>query len=288
MSVSRRDFARIAGAALGSSPLVAAPTPITAQQVIDRIQKNLGVPWTASPIDTFKSGDPATTVTGIAVTGMATLDVVKRALQQKANLIVTLGPTFFTRLDGQADLPDDPVVKGKQEFLRKNNVVVWRFADHWRARRPDPMKTGLANTLGWSKNQTGPDPGSYELQEMTLNALVNHATSRLGARAGIRVIGDPQTRVRHVTLLPGVTPLAATVKTLPDCDVVLAGEVREWESVEYARDTVTSNPKKGFILVGKLVSEEPGMNLCAEWLKPLVPEVRVHWLPAGDPYWRPA
>ena len=30
------------------------------------------------------------------------------------------------------------------------------------------------------------------------------------------------------------------------------------------------------------------MNVCAEWLKKLIPEVPVRWLPAGDPYWRPA
>jgi hypothetical protein len=117
---------------------------------------------------------------------------------------------------------------------------------------------------------------------------VDHAATRLGARAGIRVIGDPQSRVRRVTLLPGVTPLAATVKTLPDCDVVLAGETREWESVEYARDTIAVDKKKGFLLVGRLISEEPGMSLCADWLKPLAPEVPVHWLAAGDAYWRPS
>jgi hypothetical protein len=28
--------------------------------------------------------------------------------------------------------------------------------------------------------------------------------------------------------------------------------------------------------------------LCADWLKPLAPEVPVHWLAAGDAYWRPS
>ncbi len=293
MRVSRREFARFAGtAALGGAPLVGWSAPITAQQVVERIQENLGVPWGDSPLDTFKSGDPNAPVSGIAVTGMATLDVVKRALRQNANFIVTLEPTFFMRSDGQPEptaFPaGDPVVKGKREFLQGNHVVVWRFSDHWRARRPDPMRTGLAKALGWSQYQAGEDPGTYELPGGTLGALVEHAARSLGARAGIRVIGDPKSRVRRVTLLPGVTALPATAGTLPDCDVLLAGEVREWESVEYARDTVAAGHKKGFLLVGKLVSEEPGMSLCADWLRPLVPEVRVDWLAAGDPYWRPS
>ena len=89
-------------------------------------------------------------------------------------------------------------------------------------------------------------------------------------------------------MLPGVSPLAATVKALPDCDLVLAGETREWESVEYAQDTVAAGQKKGLIMLGRVLSEDPGMNVCADWLKRLIPELPVRWLPAGDPYWRPA
>jgi len=165
MRVSRRGFARLAGtAALGGAPLAGWSAPITAQQVVKRIQNNIGVPWKESPLDTFKCGDPGASVSGIAVTGMATMDVIKRAIQQKANLVVTLEPTFFMRFDGQPDpngrggalgsttFPaDDPVVKGKQNYLRESHIVVWRFADLWRMRKPDPLRTGLANTLGWSK-----------------------------------------------------------------------------------------------------------------------------------------
>ena len=69
--------------------------------------------------------------------------------------------------------------------------------------------------------------------------------------------------------------------------IVIAGEVREWESVEYVRDQVFSGSGKGLILVGRVVSEEPGMAVCADWLKTLVPEVPVRHISAGDPYWRP-
>jgi hypothetical protein len=71
-------------------------------------------------------------------------------------------------------------------------------------------------------------------------------------------------------------------------DLVIAGEVREWESVEYARDVVFSGQRKGLMLIGRVVSEDGGMRECARWLTPLVPEVRVRHVPAGDPYWRPA
>ncbi len=60
---------------------------LTAQQVIERIQKNVGVPWTTPTVDTIKAGDPNEPVTGIATTMMATLDVLERASAEGKNLV---------------------------------------------------------------------------------------------------------------------------------------------------------------------------------------------------------
>lgn len=298
--ISRRRFARLAGTvALAVPPLAGQRARLTAQQVVERIQKSLGTPWQAQTLDTFKAGDPATLVTGIATTAMATVDVLTRASKQNINLIVTLEPTFFGQLDAQPPPAspggrgqngvslDDPVYVAKKEFIEKHGLVVWRFTDHWRARKPDPFATGLAAALGWSQYQVGDDPVHYDLPIGSLASLADTLKKRLKARAGIRVIGDPQTRVRRVALLPGVSPLAAAMKNLPDADLILAGETREWESVEYAQDTVAAGRKKGMIMIGRVLSEDPGMSVCAEWLRTLVHEAPVHWLPAGDPYWRP-
>ena len=277
MRFSRRAFARVTGAAAFSAgALPAQKGPLTAQEVIDRADGTIAV----------SAGDPKTPVRGIATTAMATMDVLTRALKENFNLIVTLEPTFFGRVD--APLPDDAVYQAKQEFIRKNGLVIWRVGDHFRNRKPDPFATGLAEALAWKPHQAGDDVFRYHLPPESLATLVDHVKKQLKANAGIRVIGDPQTRVSSIALLPGVSPLAATMKVLPDCDVVLAGETREWESVEYAADTVAAGQKKGLILVGRVVSEDPGMNLCAQWLKSLVPGIPVRWIPTGDPYWRPA
>ena|SRR2546427_6566065 len=74
---------------------------------------------------------------------------------------------------------------------------------------------------------------------------------------------------------------------LPKVDVIVAGEQREWEGVEYAFDANTAGDRKGMILVGHWVSEDQGMRLCADWLKSFISEVSVEWIPAGDPFWRP-
>jgi putative NIF3 family GTP cyclohydrolase 1 type 2 len=274
--LSRRDFARMAGSASLAAPLMGQRAPLTAQQATERMDKSIAI----------TAGDPQTPVHGVATTAMATMDVLTRASKENANLIVTLEPVFFGRAD--TPLPDDPVYLGKKEFIQKNRPVVCRIGDFWRARKPDPFAVGLAEALAWKRYQVGDDPFRYDLPAGPLGALAGHLKTQLKARAGIRVVGDAGTRVRRIALLPGVSPLAATMKDLPDCDVVIAGETREWESVEYAQDTVAAGQKKGLIMLGRVLSEEPGMNVCAQWLKTLLPEAPVRWIPAGDPYWRPA
>ena len=287
MQLSRRRFARLAGtAALARPHLSGQQSTLTAQQAIDRIQKNTGAPWRVDTSDGIKAGDPSTPITGIVTTALATMDVLTRAAKEKANLIVTSEPTFF----GQKDtaIADDPVYSAKKDWIEKNRIVVWRFSENWRTRQPDPLLAGLAQTLGWTSHGVVHDAARFEIPPTTIGALTDLVAKRLHARAGIRVVGGPQTRVASIILLPGTTPLAATMKALPTCDLVIAGEVREWESVEYAQDTVASGQKKGFVTIGRVLSEDPGMEVCAQWLKTLVPEVPARWLPAGDPYWRPA
>src|SRR5437016_12652063 len=65
----------------------------TANEVIEQIKAQVGVPWQEKTVDTFKAGDPQTPVTGIAVTMMATLDVLQRAAANGQNLIITHEPT---------------------------------------------------------------------------------------------------------------------------------------------------------------------------------------------------
>ena len=53
---------------------------MTAGEVLERIKKNLGVPWNErTNRDTFKIGGPETEVTGIATTFMCSLDLMQRA-----------------------------------------------------------------------------------------------------------------------------------------------------------------------------------------------------------------
>jgi hypothetical protein len=40
------------------------------------------------------------------------------------------------------------------------------------------------------------------------------------------------------------------------------------------------------VTIGRVASEDPGMRVCAEWLKTVAPNIRTHWISTGDLYWR--
>ena len=103
----------------------------------------------------------------------------------------------------------------------------------------------------------------------------------------MRVIGKPETPIRRVVVSPGTTSLLAAVENLQHADLLVSGEPREWEAVEYVFDTAFAGQPKSMIAVGRIVSEEPGMRACAVWLRTLVREVPVEAIAVGDPYWKP-
>lgn len=286
--LTRRQFVFILGSASTLLPARMArgqQTDLTAQKVIDRIRASVGVPWRETTVDGFKAGDPATVVTGVATTVMATLDVLRRAAAARQNLVITQEPTFYSANDEPGNRAADTVYLAKKAFIDEQRLVVWRFSDHWNARQPNESAAALAAALGWNKNRLPDAEQIYQLPETNLGALIAHVRSRLGVQGGLRTIGKREMPVRTVFISPGGTPAPGTVLNLRRADVVLTGEPREWEAVPYVLDTWSTDHGKGLIAVGRNVSETPGMQACATWIRSLVPEVRVEAIAAVDPYW---
>ena len=147
----------------------------------------------------------------------------------------------------------------------------------------------MARELGWEKNADAQNPRRFVFPATPLARFAKDIETRLKIRA-MRVVGDPALTVARVAAnwgyasqFPGIPQLARA-----DVDVLIVGEAREWEVVEYAADTVTAGNKKALIVLGHIVSEQAGMKYCAEWLKPLVPEVPVEFVAAAEPFWRPS
>jgi len=272
-------------------PLVAQPKTLTARQVIERIQAHVGVPWNSDTVDTFKAGNPEAPVTGIAVTMMATLDVLKRAAASGNNLIITHEPTFFSHLDKPDELAqgeNDAVLSEKRAFIEKHGLIIWRFHDHWHARKPDGIQAGMVHALGWEKFQDPANDYLFRMPQSTLEALAANIRAHLRIRT-MRVIGDPEMKVTRIAMSPGASGFGreAQALELPDVEVLVLGETREWETVEYVADAVNEGKHKALIILGHIPSEQAGMEECARWLKDFVTEVPVNFVPALEPFWAP-
>ena len=264
---------------------------VTAREVVARIQQHVGVAWHAETVDTFKAGDPDTPVTAIAVTMMATLDVLQRAAAAGKNMVITHEPTFYTHLDKLDEVHDkekDLVLAAKLAFIAEHKLVIWRFHDHWHERMPDGIEAGMAHALGWEKYQgQGETQYLFAIPETTLSALARELREKLQLHV-LRVVGEPEQKIKKVALLPGASGLAKETHALEidDVDVLVTGEPREWETVEYVADAVTEHKRKGLIILSHIPSEQAGMEECTRWLKTFVTEVPVEFVATADPFWK--
>lgn len=271
-------------------PMLAQTSQLTARQVIERIQKNVGVPWTTPTVDTIKAGSADTPVTGIAVTMMATQDVLERAAASGKNFVITHEPTFYNHLDNTTDLEknDDAVLRAKQQFIKEHNLVIWRFHDHWHARKPDGILAGMTRALAWEEFQKAENEHLFVIPQTTLAGLGEQLKEKLKIRVP-RVVGDPQLKVTEIAFLPGAAGSARQIQMLEraDVEVLLIGETPEWETVEYVADAVTQQKRKALVILGHIPSEQAGMEECTQWLKSFISEAPIEFIPAKEPFWPP-
>ncbi len=284
MESTRRQFLVASAGALAVSQNLSG-AGLTAKDVLERIQKNVGVPWRTETVDTIKSGSLETPITGIATTMMATLDVCQKAAAEGKNFVITHEPTFFAHEDKTDALKADPVYRFKQDFLDKNKMVVMRFHDHWHAHKPDGIFTGMTEQLGWTKNVDPQNPRQFLFDGFSLADFAGQIKGKLGIKA-MRIVGDPQLPIRKVAANWGYAG-GFRGFTRSDIDALIVGESREWEMVEYAADAITSGQKKALIILGHIPSEQGGMKYCAEWLKGFITEVPIGFVPAAEPFWTP-
>jgi putative NIF3 family GTP cyclohydrolase 1 type 2 len=264
---------------------------LRAGQAITLIQHRYAPVPPPNTVDTIKVGDPNVLVTGIAVTFLDTMEVLREAVRRGDNLIITHEPTFYNHLDDTKFFVDDPVYKEKLAFIEHHHLVIFRLHDEIHADTTDHILMGMYEALGWDQYPHPPGPrGQYfvTIPPVTLAELAKSMQSKLHIQT-LRVEGDPNLSISHVAFLPGSSGLEKQVFALRQSavEVLIAGEASEWETVEYVRDAIAQGRSKALILLGHQVSEEPGMEQCAKELRELLPGIQVDHIVAGQPLWNP-
>jgi putative NIF3 family GTP cyclohydrolase 1 type 2 len=256
---------------------------VTVGQIIDKfISQVPGAPFPKT-IDTLKAGSLDIKVTGVVTTMFATIDVIKQAIALNANFIIAHEPTFYNHADDTDWLAGDDVYQYKAQLLKAHNIAVWRNHDYIHSLTPDGVGLGVLNQLNWGPYYR-PDLGDILLLPKTsLSGLIEYLKTKLSI-SKVRYIGNLAQSCQKVLFIPGAAggrvQITETGKIKPD--VLIVGEIQEWETAEYVRDAQAKGDNLSLIVLGHIASEEPGSEFMAGWLKTNFPAIKSVHIPSKN------
>ena len=218
--------------------------------------------------------------TGIVTCIWPTADVIRRAQELGANLVISHEAIFWNHGDHQEPVADNRVFIAKRDLLDQWGGAVWRCHDWIHSGVPleadgslaDGIFYGLAWKLGWLDHRVGDRSKCMDFQvpKMSARDLARLMVERLELE-GTRIVGDPNASVGHVRIPmhvmggPADTELANTADA-EDIDALVCMEFIDFTTCEYVRDAAQLGQNKCAILIGHFNLEEPGMEYMAAWL----------------------
>jgi putative NIF3 family GTP cyclohydrolase 1 type 2 len=256
----------------------------TVQQVIDLFIKDVpGGVLPVGTVDTLKSGSGDTIVTGIVTTMFATIDVIYKTIAFGANFIIAHEPTFYNHVDDTKWLQNDDVYEYKAKLLKDNGITVWRNHDYIHHLKPDGVMMGVLAQMNWTKYADKETPNILTVPSMSVKDLVTYTKDKLHIEK-VRFIGDPAQTCTKVLFMEGAAggqrQITAIGKVKPD--VVIIGEISEWETAEYIRDARAKGDKISLIVIGHIASEEPGSEFMLGWLRQHFPSIKAKHILSGN------
>jgi putative NIF3 family GTP cyclohydrolase 1 type 2 len=279
-------------------------TSLTANAVVEKIRSQVSRTWMGGTSEGFECGKMDAEVTGIATVWTPTIEALQKAISLKHNLMVSMEPPFWRETgpvftEVSMGTPTMKVLEGnsvyqfKKKLIDDHNLIIWRFNENYRALPSNPRLNGLARTLGYKAHENAAatqklaatGAGVYTIPEISLAELAKKARDSANAKA-LRVLGDPNEKVKSVALMPGYIEDADIMAMVHDrnVDVVVCGEACEWEAFEYAEDWITAGWGRGMIMLGRAASEDPGAKELATWIRSFITDVPVTGIAVGEPF----
>lgn len=273
---------------------------MTVKEIIDGMIQKTGL----KPLpqdktcDRLMAGSYDMEVTKIVTTFMATVEVIREAVDIGANFIITHEPTWFTGMDTTEWLEKDPVYLQKKKLLEENRIAVWRFHDHMHMGAEDGIYRGFEKEFGWDiykmaeteDNRLKHFGACYSIPEISLKNLCQLFKDQLDMDV-VQIVGNPNMLVRRVGVLVGGGSLGLGREERPmmlmeerKLDLVICGDITEWTLSAYVRDAAALGMNKGMLVLGHERSEEWGMKYLGEWMHSITGDIEITFLDAGEPF----
>ena len=274
------------------------------QKVIDKLKAYHKGEWEGKQIDEETTrdkvlyGNPYQECTGIVTTCWATIDVIKKAALQGANLIIAHEALFWNHGDHTDWLQEEEnsTFLAKKKLLDETGIVVWRNHDYIHSGIPlkdgsftDGIFYGVASKLGWIPYITKAvhNPMSFTIPKTTVQELADFLIQRLRLN-GVKIIGNKNSIVERVRIPFHV--LGDARDTIQEADredinCFLTMEIVDFTLAEYIRDSSMLGMDRAIIGMGHFNLEEPGMEYMTTYLPAAIQaDIPCSYIQSGDMY----
>ena len=282
---------------------------MTIQEILDRVSEyhpDLGEDYHGC--DEVKFGDCSQECTGIVSALVPTVDVIRRAVELKANLLYVHEPVSYLTPDWPEWKADYKcrIYDEKLKLLKENKIVLVRDHDHMHAHKPDSIFTGVLKYLGWMEYLTEEQkiPFGYTVcfpKAKKLREINQELIEKIGMQ-GLRFIGNPEAELKKIAFTGHIYPDAFIPQHFNEdgswsdyateiiremeqdgVECIIPGEVIEWTVLSYIRDGISLGKNLACINPGHFNWEELGAKYAKDWLEELTEnKVPISYVPTGD------
>ncbi len=217
----------------------------------------------------------------VCVCCIATCDVIRKAKEWGADLIITHEPTYH--IFGQKKELDLVNLK-KVKLIEDAGINIYRIHDHMHFTNSDKIIEGVLKKLDWEGEFDGNKKFSLKASK-SISEIKSEIEKNLNLK-NVRLTGDDTQNVKNISMCVGSWGTATVLSELEkdDIDVVICGEISEWQVCEYVRDASQLGFKMSLLLLGHMGSERSGMEYLCEYLKNEIPELEFNYLDCEEVY----
>ncbi len=250
--------------------------------------------------DILISGSYDMEVKKVATTFMATVDVIREAINLGINFIITHEPTWYSGMDKFEFIEGSEVYKQKKKLIDNHQITIWRCHDHMHMASEDGIYAGFDQDSGWGRYRL-PKPEKadypmemtgiiYEVPVTSIEEMALDLKDKFKMKV-IRIVGNPKARASRVGVFVGGGSLGLGKEEVPmqimekhDIEVAICGDITEWTLSAYCNDAAMLGQNRSMIILGHERSEEAGMKHMADWMKPILGDLEAIFIDAKEPF----
>ena len=276
-------------------------------EVIQNVKDYCKGSWLGQKIDDDKTRDKVLygptdkECTGIVTTIYATPDVIRKAHELGANLIIAHEALFWNHGDHQEWLKEsqNKTYLAKAKLMDEYGITVWRFHDYIHSGIPykddyiDGIFYGLARETGWDDaviNNNDISGALYLECEDTTPRKVGELIKEKWHLSGLKCIGNMDAKVNKIMVCGHVNEGGDSNSLIRkvdqnDINLLIPLELIDFTLSEYVKDSSQLGFNRAIIAPGHFNVEEPGMKYMEQWMdKALKESIKTTYVQAGDMY----